>query len=119
MYGLARHQAPTEHEQANDGMEFEYAALGPSAQRQVIQDPALADPVGHEGGDGERGGDGGAFEVLALAGGVLGHVGNGDIEAREAREAAQHEEGEEDVVDGRAQTEREGGRGGGYAEGDL
>lgn len=118
MYRLARHQTATEHEQSRDRMKFEHAALGPRTQRQVLQDPALADPVGHKGGDAERRGDRRAFEILALAAGVLGHVGHGDVEARQARKAAEHEEGEEDVIDGSAQAERKGGGGGGHTERD-
>ncbi|KAL8954294.1 MAG: hypothetical protein Q9193_007297, partial [Seirophora villosa] len=45
--------------------------------------------------------------------------GDGDVEAGEAGEAAEDEEGEEEGVERGAQAEREGCGGGGDAEGDL
>lgn len=109
MYRFTRHQASAEHEQARDGVELVDGALGPGAHGQVLQHPALADPVGHERCDRERGGDRRALEVLALARGVLGHVGHADVEAREPGQAAEHEEREEEVVDGRAEADGERG----------
>lgn len=111
MYRLARHQNTAEHEQANDGVEFEHRVLGPGPQRQVLQDPALAHPVRHQPGDSQRGRDGRAFKVLALPRGVLGYIGHRDVEARQARQAAEHKERQEEVVDGGAQAQRKrGGR---------
>lgn len=119
MYSLTRHQNPTKHKQTRNRVELPHRPLRPGPQWQIIQDPALADPVRHESSDGERGGDRSALEVSALARSVLGDVGYGDVEARETRETAEHEEGEEDVVDGSAEPEGECGGGGGDAEGYL
>lgn len=60
-----------------------------------------------------------SFEVLAFPRGIFGEGGDGDVEAREAGQAAKDEEGEEERVDGGAQAEGEGADGGGDAEGDL
>lgn len=82
-------------------------------------DLARVDPVGHESVEAERCGDRSALEVLRLARGVLGDDGGGDVEAREAGEAAEHEEGEADVVERCAQADGEGDDGWGEAEGYL
>ena len=81
MYSLARHANPTNHKQAHHGMELKHRAFRPHPQWQVLQNPALADPICHERRDRERGGDGRAFEVLGFAGGILGDIGDGDVEA--------------------------------------
>jgi hypothetical protein len=47
------------------------------------------------------------------------HVGDGDVEAREAGEAAEHEEGQDEGVGRGVEAEGEGRGGGGEAEGDL
>jgi hypothetical protein len=43
----------------------------------------------------------------------VGQVGGGHIEASEAREAAEHEDGQQDVVERSANAEAEGDAGGG------
>lgn len=82
-------------------------------------DPALVRPEGHHASQREGRGDGRALKVLRFSGCVLGEHGDGDVEAGEAEEAAEDEEGEEDVVGWRAHAEGEGGGGGGDAEGYL
>lgn len=89
-------------------MELQRGSLRPRPQRQIVQRPALGDPVRHQRRDRQRRRDGRAFEVLALARCVLGHVGHRDVEARQARQPAQYEEGQEQVVDGRAEPDGEG-----------
>jgi hypothetical protein len=106
-------------EHSHNRMELKRGPLEPQAQRDLLERPALVHPVRHDLDYPERHGDRGALEELGFAGCVLGDEGGGDVEAREAREAAEHEEGEEEVVDGGAETEGEGCRGGGDAEGDL
>lgn len=109
-----------QHEDEHDGVDLEQGAGEPDAARDgIVADPAAVDPVGHQGVEAEGGGDGGALEVLGLARGVLGDDGGGDVEAGEAGEAAQDEEGEAEVVEGRAQANGKGYYGGGEAEGDL
>lgn len=46
-----------------------------------------------------------ALEILRLAGSVFWEGGGGDVEAREAGQTAQEEEGEEEGVEGGAQAE--------------
>lgn len=79
--GLTRHQTAVQDEQGGDGVELECGAAEPDAPGQVVEDPALADPVGHEGVEGEGGGDRGALKVSALPRGVLGQGRDGDVEA--------------------------------------
>lgn len=121
MQRLTAHQAAVNHEQRHHRMHLERRAREPYAAGDLVEDPALGDPVGHHGVEAEGGGDGGALEVAGLAAGVLGDVSavGGDVEAREAREPAEHEDGEEDVVEGCAHADAEGYAGGGEAEGDL
>ena len=60
-----------------------------------------------------------AFKVFRFPRAVLWEGGDGDVEAREAGEAAEDEEGEGKGVERGAEAEGEGGDGGGDAEGDL
>jgi hypothetical protein len=119
MDALARHQAPVNHKHEDDGMHFERAASAPNAERDVGVRPAVADPPCHGGREPERSRNRRAFKVLGFAGRVFGQHSDGDVEAREAGQAAEDEEGEEDVVEGRADAHGEGGSSGGDAEGDL
>lgn len=121
MQRLAAHQAPMNHKQCNNRMHFQSGALEPHSQRHLVEDPALGDPVGHEGVEAEGGGDGGALEVAGLARGVLGDVAarRRHVEARQPREPAQHEGGQQHVVRRRPHPEAEGHARGGQAEGDL
>ena len=81
--------------------------------------PPLSHPVRHQPRDRQGRRDRRALEVLRFASRVLGHVGDGDVEACQAREAAEHEEGEDEVVERGAEADCEGGGGGGDAEGYL
>lgn len=116
--GLARHQAAVEHKQQRNRVQFVGGAGKPGAQRQVVEDPILADPVGHERVEAQARGDGRALKVGRLAGLVLGNDGGRHVEAGETGEAAEDEEGEQNVVDGGADTDREGNGGGGDTKGD-
>lgn len=119
MQALTAHKTPVDHEQERDGVDLERGAGEPEAAGDGAEDAVLRDPVGHEGVEAERRGDGRALEVARLAGGVLGDVGRGDVEPREAREAAEHEGGQAGVVEGGAEADAEGYAGWGEAEGDL
>jgi hypothetical protein len=119
MNGLANHKTAMQQKHGDNRMKLEHGPLEPQAQRDLLERPALVHPVRHDLDYPERHGDRGAFEELGFARRVLGDQGCGDVEAREAGQTAQHEEGEEEVVEGGAQAEREGCRGGGDAEGDL
>ena len=81
--------------------------------------PPLAHPVRHQSRNRQGRRDRRALEILRFASCVLGHVGDGDVEACQAREAAEDEEGEDEVVEGGAEADCEGGGGGGDAEGYL
>lgn len=70
--GAADHQAPVGDENQQRGVELEGRPPGNDAERQVLQQPPVVQPVGHDGVDAEGRGDGRALEVLALARGVLG-----------------------------------------------
>ena len=84
-------------------------------------DPAAGEPQRHPGVERQAAGDGQALEVARLAGRVVrdAALARRHVEAREPRQAAQHEEGEREPVEARAQAERERGCGGRDAEGDL
>jgi hypothetical protein len=116
---LAGHQAAVDHEDEHHGVELERRALEPSSQGQVGEDPAIVEPVSHDGIDAERGGDRCALEVLALACGILGEHSDRYVESSKSGQTAEHEEGEADGVEGRAKTDREGGHGRGDAKRDL
>lgn len=96
---LAGHADATQDEEANNRVKLEYRPCCPRSQRYILQRPALTDPVCHERSYGERSRNRRAFKVLALARSVLGNVGDGDVEAREACKPAEDEEGQEEVVD--------------------
>lgn len=100
-------------------MEFECGALQPDTEWDLIKDPALRDPVCHHCISTQAGGDWGTLEIAGLARCVVRNVGGGDIEACKTGKTTQDENGEEDVVNSGAQTEREGHAGGGKTEGDL
>lgn len=105
-----------QHKHHRERVELERRPLQRDAQRQLGVDPALADEVGHHADEGEAGRDRRALEVVRLARGVLGQLRDRHVEAREPGEAAEDEDGEEDVVGRRAKAEGEGGGGGGHAE---
>lgn len=119
MYRLTRHQAPTNHKQAQHGVKLAQRPRQQRPQRQLPMHPPLTNPVRHQPHNRQRRRDRRALKVGRLARRILGHVGDGDVEAREAGQAAQHEEGEDEVVGGGAEADCEGGGGGGDAEGDL
>lgn len=116
---LAGHQASVDHEDEHHGVELESRTLEPHSQGQVGEDPAVVKPVSHHGIDAQRGGDGCALKVLALAGGILGEHGDRHVETSKSSKTAEHEEGKTDGVEGRTKTDRKGHHGRGDAERDL
>ena len=108
---LARHQAAMDQEYSDNRVELEGSAGEPQATRDLVEDPTLRDAVGHASVNAERGGNGGALEIAGLARGVVRDVSSRDIEARQTHEAAEHKEGQEDVVQHGAQAEAEGNAG--------
>ena len=105
-----------QHKHSDNRMKLRDAALQPQAQWNLFKHPSLVHPVCHYLHEDQGHGDRGSLEVLGFARRVFGQHGDCDVEAREAGEAAEDEEGEEEVVERRAETEAEGGGSGGYAE---
>lgn len=96
---LADHQTSMQHKQGHNRVKFEHGSLHPKTHRYLSQCPALVYPVSHYLHIDERHGNWGSFEVLGLAGLVLGYHCDGDIEASKTCEAAEHEKREKDVVE--------------------
>lgn len=105
---LTTHEAAVNQEQEHDGVDLERGAREPSAAWHGVEDAVLRHPPGHEGVEPQRRGDGRALEVARLARRILGDVGCRDVEAGQAREAAEHEDGETGMVEGCAEADAEG-----------
>ena len=75
MQGLAAHETSVDEKDEDDGVELERGALEGEATGQVVENPAAADPPGHDAVNGQGRGDRRAFEVAGFAGGVLGDGG--------------------------------------------
>jgi hypothetical protein len=119
MNTLTNHQTPMHHKHTHNRMHLEDSSSAPNAKRHIGVRPAVARPPGHGASQHERSGDGCTFKVLRFPGCVFGYHGDGYVEARETGEAAEDEEGEEEVVERGAHAEGEGGCGGRDAEGYL
>ena len=98
MNSLARHADTAQQEQSHNRVELKNSSSSPGTQRQVLQNPTLADPIRHQKGYGERCRDGCSFGVFTLSRGVLGDVSDGDVEACKSSQAAEDEECKEEVV---------------------
>lgn len=105
--------------QENNGVELENSTLANNAKGNVCVSPALGHPVGHKRGNRQSGGDRSTLKVFRLSSLVLGQNSHGNVEASQAGQAAEDEEGQEEVVERGANTHGERGGGGGEAEGDL
>jgi len=70
--------------------------------------PALADPVPHDSSNTQACRDGCAFEVFRFARSIFWQGLYSDVEAGKASEAAEHEESEEEVIDGSTEAHCEG-----------
>lgn len=112
MQSLGDHQAAMDQEQDDDGVELKCGALKPHAEWDLVQDPSLRDPVCHQCVRTQARGNGGSLEIAGLAGGIVGDVGGCHVESCQTGQAAQHKDGQEDVVESRAQTDRESHAGG-------
>lgn len=108
-----------QHEDGHDRVKLEHTPRKPDTTGDGIVYRARVHPVGHERVKTQRRGDGCSLEVAGFARGVLGDVGGGDVEAREAGETAEDEEGKANVVERGADADGEGDDGGSEAEGDL
>lgn len=100
-------------------MKLENGALGNNTEGNVLVSPALGNPVGHNGRDGESSRNGCALKVLRLAALVLWQYSNRDVEPSQTGQAAENKEGEEKVVERCSDSERECGSGGSEAERNL
>lgn len=123
MYGPADHGAPPGDKHPDDRVHPAPPALLPDRAPHDPFPPTdhapAADAPGHSPDYAQARGYGRAFKVLRFPRGVLGQRGDGDVEAREAGEAAEDEEGQEEGVEWGAKAEGKGARGGGDTEGDL
>lgn len=84
------------HKDRDDGMYLQQPALAQHTTQHAHVPPreiAFPHANGHAGGDAQRGGDGRPFEVFGLARGVFGEGTDGHVEAGEAGEPAEDEEG--------------------------
>lgn len=113
---LGEHAACVDAEQANHRVELKDSSSSICSQWQHLLNPALRNPVGHERTNGETSGNGETFEVLRLAGRVLGHISRGDVEACQSSQTREHEASQQQLIETRADTETEGTSSGCYAE---
>lgn len=113
---LANHQTSMQNEQSHNRMELERGPLEHCTERQIVVDPTLGDPIGHQGVQTQSGGDRRALKVRRLARRIFGNRGNGHVESCQTGQTAKDEKGQEDVVDWRAQAEAEGYGGWCYAK---
>lgn len=107
------------HEDESSGVELEYRAFGHDTEGNLVVNPALADPVGDQGDDAQRGGSGKAFKVFGLAVGILGYAVGGNVEAGKTEKTAKGEGGEKEVVKGSSHANCNRCDGRGDTEGDL
>jgi len=110
---LATHRATVQYPYQTHRMPFPPGTASPNTEWHLVQYPAVPGPYRHQerlrayGGGYRR-----ALKVLGFARLVLGQSLHGDVEAGEACEAAEDEEGEEEVVYGSSEADSErGGRG--------
>jgi hypothetical protein len=115
---LAHHSAPMKNEHGDHRMKLKHRSLKPQTHGHLLKRPSLVHPVRHNLHNDQRHRDWGTLKVLALARFILRHHSNRNIEPRQARKTAQHEESEKEVIDRGAQTETESGGRGRDAEGD-
>lgn len=116
---LAGHEAAVDHEQKNGRVELKGRTLEPDTEGEVVMNPTLREPVGHDGVHAKRSGDRCSLEKLALAGSIFGQDGDGHIETGEASETAKNEEGKTNGIGKRAETKSEGYHGRGDTKRDL
>lgn len=107
------------NEDESGGVELKYRTFGNDTERNLVVDPALADPVGDQGDNAQRGGSWETFEVFGLAVGILGYAVGGDIEASKTEKTAESEGGEKEVVKGSSHANCDRCDGRGDTEGDL
>lgn len=124
MYRPTDHRAPPTHKDAHDRMHTSPPALlvahhAPQHPFLATNHPPLADGPRHGTHHAQTRRDGRALEIPGFPRRVLGQAGHGDVEAGEAREATEDEEGEEEAVERRAEAEGKGCGRRGYAEGNL
>ncbi len=124
MYRPTDHRAPPTHKDAHNGMHTSPPTLlvahhAPQHPFLATDHPPLTDGPRHGTHHAQTRRDGRALEIPGFPRRVFGQAGHGDVEAREAREAAQDEEGEEEAVERRAEAQSKGSGRRGYAKGNL
>lgn len=108
-----------QHKQPHNRMHRQHRPLRNNPPRHLLLHPPLPRPIPHQRCDAQARRDRQAHEVGCFAARVFGYTLRGHVEAGEAGEPGEHEAGEEELVEGRADADGEGARGGGDAEGDL
>lgn len=103
-------------EHQNNWVELKDGALGENTEGNILVSPALGNPIGHNGRDGQSRRNGCALKVLGLAALVLWQYSNRDVKPSQTGQAAEHKEGEEKVVKRCPNSERECGSGGSEAK---
>lgn len=119
MDAFAGHKASVHHKDKSNRVELQGGAREPCSQRKVLKNPPLGDEVSHNGIETKASGNRGSLKVFAFASSILGKSRDRNVEAGEASETAQNEEGQAHVVDGGTQAEGECHRGRGNAERNL
>lgn len=100
-------------------MKLQYRSRKPSPPWQVLQCPALTNPISHQCSDRQGSRNWCALEIFRFSRLVFGYIGNCDIEACETGKTAEDEEGQEDVVNRGTKANGECSSGWGDTEGDL
>ncbi len=95
------------HEQQDSRVEFEHGALQQSTKGDVLENPAVVQPVRHNSVQDKGCGDGCALKVFALSSRILGQHGDGNVESRQTSQTAQDEEHKADGVKDRSQAQGE------------
>lgn len=106
-------------EEKNDGVHLERRTLTPGTKWDLLQDPTLVYPIGHDTVDYQGGRDGSTFKVLALPGVVLWQDGDSDVEARKAKQTTEDKKCKAASVEKTAKTDRESHHGRSNTESDL
>jgi hypothetical protein len=116
---LADHETSMGHKDQSGGVELKYRAFSNDAEGNLIVDPTLADPVGNDGDDTQRGRCWETLKVLGLAIGIFGYAVGGDVETSKTEETTEGEGSEKEVVKRGSHANCNRCDGGGDTEGDL
>lgn len=114
-----RHHTTSMSEEDADHRMYLQQPLSDRSVRNRILNPVSSHPERHESNDAQARRNGQTFKVLGFAAGVLGDVSRRDVEASQACESREDEDGQKELVEGSANADRERTRCGSDAERDL